>query len=339
MRFLSPNHFLFHNRTKYSIVALFSMIVLQLFSVSTLKAQASIFGEGEKPKTCYDFVKDKLPFYFFSYAQGGALVPPTDRVEGLDYGDQLSPITMNARCNIVAFPVLITGDVNQDPYRIWSDALTFVTDTLKLSATEKEAEKQKLLLLKAEEANARKLEAERFKKLKADAAGKTPEEFKEDSIQLAALIEKEKFTAKEESKKEVQSNSGSFINEAQLKSKGIPDSIITKMKSLGDKNGLRWLYEQQVLAGNVLFCVATTKIPIFLMKDKQEPLVEYMKVLEFWKTNFAAIYMNSALDEHLSIKEGADKYFNKYGKASLLLKDFEEHKKQYNFEVSQVYLK
>jgi len=339
MRFLSPNHFLFHSRTKYSIVALFSMIVLQLFSVITLKAQASIFGEGEKPKTCYDFVKDKLPFYFFSYAQGGALVPPTDRVEGLDYGDQLSPITMNARCNVVAFPVLITGDVNQDPYRIWADALTFVTDTIKLSTTEKEAQKQKFLLQKTEEANARKLEAERFKKLKADAAGKTPEEFKEDSIQLAALIEKEKFIAKAASEKEVQSNSSSFINEAQLKSKGIPDSIITKMKSLGDKNGLRWLYEQQVLAGNVLFCVATTKIPILLMKDKQEPVVEYMKILEFWKTNYVSVYLNSKLEEHMFIKESIEKYFSAFGKSSLLLKDFEEHKKQYNFEVSQVYLK
>ena len=339
MRFLSPNHFLCLCRAKYSYLAISSIIVLQLFSVCKLNAQASIFGEGEKPKTCYDFVKDKLPFYFFSYAQGGALVPPTDRVEGLDYGDALSPITMNARCNIVPFPVLITGDVNQDPYKIWTDALTFVDDSLKLNATQKEAQKQKILQQKAEEENARKRDADRFKKLKEDAAGKTPEEFKEDSIQLAALIEKEKFTAKAASEKEVQTNNSSFINEAQLKSKGIPDSIITKMKSFGDKNGMRWLYEQQVLAGNVLFCVAATKIPIFLMKDKQEPVGEYIKVLEFWKTNFGTIYINSTLDEHISIKLGADKYFSKYGKSSLLIKDFEEHKKQYNFEVSQVYLK
>ena len=133
-------------------------------------------------------------------------------------------------------------------------------------------------------------------------------------------------------KDQVRDNS---LTKEQLIAKNFPDSIITRIFAMGESEGLRWIYNQQIVAGNVLFCNKESSIPVYLDKGIADPMEEYKKLLAQWKQQYQSIWSNSSIDDHILIAESVDSFFDKNAKKSMMSQTFKFNEKQYSDEFSK----
>lgn len=286
-----------------------------------------------KPNARYEQIKDSLPFYFFKYANGSAYYNETNFDQN----------NLKARCYIVNFPVLINGNFDQDPYNLWVDAIKFKAEP---ALTKLDIEK-----IKSEEKNKKELEAkkkkegtnatdeedpiQKEKRLMKEAESKARMQ-KDSSIKNTTISNepKEVLNDQKNSVIEEKKNSNSLTKELLI-AKNFPDSIITRIFALGESDGLRWIYNQQIVAGNVLFCNTESSIPVFQDKGEADAIEVYKKLLVQWKQQYQSIWNNSSADDHLLIAESVDLYLEKNAKAGMMSQNYSLNQKQYFKELSK----
>ncbi len=259
--------------------------------------------------TLYSSFKDSLPFYFFKHTQGG-----DTKLNEADITEDV----MLARAYVIPVPVLINGNFKTVPFEIWSNALKsqpFVpkqktADTKALSREEKlrlEMEPTTHRMVEGEDSAQRarriKKETEAFERTNADKGLLAPQAGpKQDSNAKAVAI----------------SDSTAMSLPLLLKQKKVPDSLISKLETMGEGAWLKWLYALQLKAGNVLFCDSTSNMPLVVLDAEQNPLDEYKRILHFWKNTYPMLWQNSNLDEHLLLADSEDAYIEKYGKLMMM---------------------
>jgi len=338
-----PNHFNLY---------LFLAFSSALFAYNPVKSQtqAPIYSETYfSTIDSYEKYKDSLPFYLFPYGIGGALMN-----EG-----QLEEDVMKARAYTINFPVIITS-VSDNPFKLWSQALLYQdtvtlnaptakrkTETPKMSKEDKIAYEKSQRVLSPEEieqekaiAEKEELYAERVKKEKqspntspTEKNSKSTEKQKEQNAKPA----EQKDKPVEQKKNEISQPTIQILPSAFSQ---LPDSIKTMVELKGMEKGLMWLYQQQIIAGNALFCDVDSKMPVAILNSgSQSDFALYAQVLNLWKNEYKSIWKNSTLEAHLPFKENKDMsaIVGQIGKNSMVKnRDFTMQIKAYINQKSQI---
>ena len=290
-----------------SFFTLFISICFSLISVA--QTQYALSNDDEiRAYSNYLLIKGNLPDYFLSYTLGGA----NNNESHLDFA------ALRARAYVVPIPVLITGQ-KDNSFDIWVNSFKTI---------EKETIIKVSTMLTPEE----KLALEQVNSFK-DSATIAKEKYKKE-ILLKEAKKKEAEIVKEKPKtkdKKIQvldaENTPIPLSSFSL----LPDTIKTILKEKGEELGYKWLYEQQVIAGNVLFCEPKTFIPIALTIEGDEAINNYYTTLKAWKRAYASIWSQSTIEQHILIQKDIDAYFGQFGKNSSINNDFNQHLERHQF--------
>lgn len=288
--------------------SLFTFFITFCFSIlSTAQTAVHVIPEEDlQAYNTYQQLKANLPDYFFSYTLGGTNMDDSN----------LDGAALRARTYVVPIPVLINGE-KDNSYDIWVNSFktiekeTMVKDSSMLTSEEK---------LAMEQVNSGK-----------DSATIAKEKFKKE-IQLDEVKKKEAEIIKEKLKKKEEKIKALETENAPLPLSSfslLPDTIKTILKEKGEELGYKWLYEQQVIAGNVFFCEPTSLIPIAFTIEGEQAINNYNITLKAWKRAYASIWSKSTKEEHILIKNDIDAYFGQFGKNSSINVNFNQHIKMY----------
>jgi hypothetical protein len=300
--------------------------VLVFSNTAIAQRPAIIYSENfQQIATTYQQVKENLPAYFFTYGLGGF----NETEEGY-----ITENAMQARSYVVPMPVLITGDKNLPPYDLWLRQL-FANENAKAvgpNQTPKMTYEEKISLEQARNPrdSAQIAKDEQFRKEKIETAEKLAKQ--RESANGAKTPVNEKSSKKEvkKDKPTAQASVDSIFNPYNP----IPDSVQSKINEMGSKAGYLWLYNQQIIAGNVIFCSPKTATPIALNIETPNAEKDYMKLLEVWKKAYSSIWKKSNLEQHIAIAETFDTYFSNYGKSSSVGFNFDDYMYLYKQELN-----
>jgi hypothetical protein len=320
-----------NSNSKQISLLLFLAFFSALFVNTTVKSQIVVPDITEATYTgfYYEKYKDILPFYFFTYGSGGTLMSE----------DRIDEDVLKARTYIINFPVLITS-VADNPYKIWSQALLSqdtigaipsITEsqpkTPAMTEEEKMAFEKSMRVLSPQEkeqekaiAEKEKLYAERIEKGK-QLQNTSPTE--KDSKSTEKKIEQKAKPVEQKANPIDQIKKDTIKPKIQLPPSAfsqLPDSIKTIVEQKGMEKGLMWLYQQQIVAGNVLFCDADTKMPIAILNTgTQSDFDAYAQVIKFWKNKYQSIWKNSNLKAYEPLRKNQDisTFVNENGKNSV----------------------
>lgn len=246
----------------------------------------SYYRELEK----YTLIKDSLPFYFFEYCLGGQLRNETEPTHE----------QMIARQNVIPMPVLISGNENYKAFLLWRSSILYA----RVKRSNLSTAEEKIAYEKSLDPNniSIALNPQEEIAIKNVLKGISPDQTK----QATENTEKEK-----ENKKESSSNNKNSTKTTQTKDANvaveevfdpIPLAIKAKMTEMGEEKGWEWLYNQQIIAGNVLYCHPQTLIPKSIAIEKKEDLLYYSKVLAFWKKAYSKLLAENKFPEYTEIK-------------------------------------
>jgi hypothetical protein len=245
----------------------------------------SYYQELEK----YSQIKDSLPFYFFTYCLGGQLRNETEPT----YQQLL------ARQYIIAMPVLISGNENIKPFELWRTSIiyartkqsNFVNTEEKLAYEKRLDPNNKSIATSEQEAIA----------IKNALKGLPPEQVSSNKDNK----DSEKSNTKDSASKNKKNKNGSKdspdakgSNAEQQIYDPIPLAIKAKMLEMGEENAWEWLYNQQIIAGNVLYCHPQTLIPKSVGISNSEDVEVYSKVIAFWKKAYRKVLAEKKFPEY-----------------------------------------
>jgi hypothetical protein len=287
---------------------LFTFFISFCFSIlANAQTEVRVIAEENlQAHFTYQQIKSNLPDYFFSYTLGGTNMDDSN----------LDGASLRARAYVVPIPVLITGE-KFNSYDIWVNSFK----TIKKESTVKDSS-----MLTSEE----KLAMDQTN-TSEDSASIAKEKFKKE-IQLDEVKKKEAEILKEKLKKKEEKIKALEAENAPLPLSSfslLPDSIKSILKDKGEELGYKWLYEQQVIAGNVLFCDTTSLIPIAFTIEGDAAIKNYNTTLKAWKRAYASIWGKSSTEQHNLIKNDIDAYFGQFGKNSSINVNFNQHIKMY----------
>lgn len=263
----------------------------------------SYYRELEK----YTLIKDSLPFYFFEYCLGGQLRNETEPTHE----------QMIARQNVIPMPVLISGNENYKAFLLWRSSILYA----RVKRSNLSTAEEKIAYEKSLDPNniSIALNPQEEIAIKNILKGISPNQ----AEQATENSEKEK-----ENKKESSSNNKNSTKATQTKDANvaveevfdpIPLAIKAKMTEMGEEKGWEWLYNQQIIAGNVLYCHPQTLIPKSIAVDKTEDLHYYSKVLAFWKKAYSKLLAENKFPEYTEIKnKNLNKEYPEFAKSYFL---------------------
>jgi hypothetical protein len=287
---------------------LFTFFITFCFSIlANAQTEVRVIAEENlQAHFTYQQIKSNLPDYFFSYTLGGTNMDDSN----------LDGAALRARAYVVPIPVLITGG-KVNSYDIWVNSFKTI---------DKETPKKNIVKLSPKE----KIAMEQANNSE-DSASIAKEKLKKE-MKLGQANKKEVEMPKEkpetiEKKIQIPDSTNSL---APLSSFSLlPDSIKSILKDKGEELGYKWLYEQQVIAGNVLFCDTTSLIPIAFTIEGDAAIKNYNTTLKAWKRAYASIWGKSTTEQHNLIKNDIDAYFGQFGKDSSINVNFNKHIKMY----------
>ena len=336
---------LFEKRTAYSCLLKTRILILLLICSGTGFAQVDfnphIGDEGYiRAKSNYEAFRDKLPPYFFNYASGGFL----------KNGNEPSWETMEARVWVVPVPVIITNTFD-NPYSLWLCNLNYVFSNDTSSKVKNIEIKKQLVETPIEEKPLVKDSPEYIDRMK-NLEPKTPEEkiqkqqyleslqkqnpekpstdasfseTKNQDVKSSTVIPNIKVAEKTSAPQEVivfknYNNVPSFdIKSIKSNSKfiNIADSFIVRMDTMGSEEAMKWLYLQQVNAGNVVYCDPLTSIP-YVIGNSEKDKVAYKEVLDAYVRDFGYAIAQPNSSAARTLRASRDTYVNAYFKSPVL---------------------
>lgn len=287
-------------------------ILLLMSNISFCQKQAILYPETYfQTQQYYSQYVDKLPYYFFSYGLGGAN----------EFESDLTEETMLARAYVVNFPVIISN-MNESPFKLWSKALLY-QDTLnaprksndqdlkpKPSIEEKIAlEKTYRQLTDEEKESERQLE-EKIKQFELNQQKNNASNANKKDSPKEVSKNKSKDDQASSDKPLVDNSKTRLMNDTLLIAPSpfsqLPDSIKIKIQNMGTENGISWLYQQQIIAGNVVYADPNNMIPIPTKLNSKEDTELYAKMLVDWKKNYPFIWKKSNDPTHQLLQENSD---------------------------------
>lgn len=318
-----------------SVVCIFISLFFSFISI----AQNSVpfFSENhEQINATYQQLKGNLPSYFFTYGLGGANADESF----------LEEATMEARSYVIPMPVLITSNKMTPPFDLWLAQLyTNDAANTKISTSNVALPQESKMTYEEKIAN------EQAQNPRDSAQIAKDEQFREDKVATAnkLAMQKENAAAKNNSVKNNSAKNNSVKDKSQKNKTSkektapnqvplvnafnpIPDSIQSKINEMGTKAGYQWLYKQQIIAGNVVFCSPQTAAPIALNIEVQGAEKEYLVALEAWKKAYPSIWQKSEMEQHKAIAENFENYFTEFGKSSAVGFNFNNYIELYKQE-------
>lgn len=314
--------------------------LLCFFNASHVKAQveATLYPEGFfELYNKYAAFKDSLPFYFNDYTLGGSNANESN----------IQMETMNARFDVIDLPVLVT-EPDDRSFEYFKNALLFIDKPEEIKEEPKPVEIQRpampkeekiLMELKSRENktpeeeqqlknNEEKMESlARKQKAKQESDAKSqPNEKKAEANQKVA-----NSTNKSEKPKETKSvnkqtapnktgNTGAkpaAPDTASLFAQ-LPPHIKSRIANKSTDEAIKWLYNRQILAGNVVYCEKDTYMPLPTAVYDSEGLEKYNSfVFDFWKKKYKTIWVNSELEAHQKLAANDQGYFNANAKMNM----------------------
>lgn len=250
--------------------------------------------------------RDSLPFYFFTYCQGGAT-----------QNERVLPIeVMQARRWVVPFPVIITEELGKGQFEQWKEALIYAKN--KGIEFKSPAEKEAFV------ANMNKPEFKSYYtpqeliKFKMNSRPEGSAEVLPESTNSEANKEL-KETGKKSSKKGKDDSTINAPQNLNYTYNPIPYSIKEKMFEMDEEAAWKWLFTQQVVAGNVIYCKAGANIPFALNVTDQAERNKYLNVLKLWKKAYPITIdkTNIPLVKELK-KDDLDLFITEFGKNNVL---------------------
>jgi hypothetical protein len=260
----------------------------------------------------YNAFKDSLPSYYYSYCLGGQLRNETEPEE-----EQLS-----IRRNIIAMPVLL-GNANTKPFELWKSSIIY-SRTKHENFTTKE---EKIAFEKSTDPNYSKITTskeeeiaikQKLREANNNSNAVSKEEKGQTEPQQQSSSKNSKPNPKASNKKDkntVPTPSG----EPEVTFDPVPVELKAKMAMYGEEKGWEWLYAQQILAGNVLFCHPQTNVPkpLDLTEYKEREL--YNQLLIYWKKAYRKLMAETKTEEFKELaKKDLDLYITNYGKPAML---------------------
>lgn len=314
-----------------SIFSIFSVLVFSATAFAQSRAVA--FSESfQLINSTYQQIKGNLPAYFFTYGLAGL----NDTQEGY-----VAENTMQARSYVVPIPVLITGEKKFSSYELWRAQFVKSNDAKKIDSSAAEENISAVTLeekLSKDPSFANLDSASKAKMLKTEKTRLENEKKRE-----LKLKEKETNVVSKNGNSEIEQNKNLPTAAAAAAEDTpfniLPDTIQAKLKEMGDKEGYKWLYEQQIIAGNVIFCDPVSLIPSAINLRSTEDVTLYLDLLKSWKQAYPTVWKNSTLEQHQILAKDLDAYFGAFGKASSLNSDFSRHFDLYNVELQRIIAK
>jgi hypothetical protein len=290
-----------------SVFALFISIFCSIIAVAQLQT-GFITEEYLLALNNYNQYKENLPRYFFPYTLGGTNNDDSNIDEAI----------LRARAYVVPVPVLITGEKYDNSYNIW------VNNFKALGYSSENADGATLTYRE-------KLALEPIKSDKDSAS--LAKEIITKELQLAEAKKKEAQNQKEQPKPKEDKKKATNNAKAETAPLSpftlLPDTIKAIVKEKGDKYGYIWLYNQQIIAGNVLFVDPITLIPVAVNIEGDEAINNYNITLNAWKKAYPSIWAKSTNEQHNLIEKDIDAYFGQFGKASNVNANFMQHMETY----------
>jgi len=335
----------FQNRTAYSSLLKLRVLILLLICSGSGFAQVDfnphIGDEGYiRAKSNYEAFRDKLPPYFFTSASGGFLKNENEP----------SWETMEARVWVIPVPVIITNTFD-NPYSLWLCNLNYVfsNDT---SSKVKNIEIRKQVVESPVEEKPLVKDSPDYTERMKNLEPKTPEEkiqkqqyleslqkqnsekqstdgsfteTKNQDVKSSSVKPNIKVAEKTSAPQEVivyknYNNVPSFdvkSIKSNPKFKNIADSFIVRMDTMGSEEAMKWLYLQQVNAGNVLYCDPLTSIP-YVIGNSEKDKVAYKEVLDAYVRDFGYAIAQPNTSAARTLRVSRDNYVNAYFKSPIL---------------------
>jgi len=267
---------------KNSYVVLFVLFITLSNSIAS-KAQTAITIYSETYYTTlasYESFKDSMPFYLIPYGLGGANANSSEIKEEI----------MLARANVIDLPVLITTE-QEKPFIIWKKAL-LLDDTISSKPAPKLTKEQNLL---TEKSSRPAFTPEEIERQKSDSLKLAQTEIREQKNQTKSKTKDTKKPVKQSVSVADTNNNKSSISPSLYSQ--LPLSLRSRIKEMGTDKGIEWLYGQQLIAGNVLFCNAKSYLPIAVGFSNENEFTLYKNVIKYWKSKFTFIWKYSTLEE------------------------------------------
>ncbi len=260
----------------------------------------------------YNAFKDSLPSYYYSYCLGGQLRNETELEE-----EQFS-----IRRNVIAMPVLL-GNTNTKPFELWKSSIIY-SRTKHENLTTKE---EKIALEKSTDPNyspitTSKEEEIAIKQKLREANNNSNTGSKEVKGQIEPQqtpTDKNSKASPKASNKKNKNTQATPSGEPEVTFDPVPIELKAKMAMYGEEKGWEWLYAQQILAGNVLFCHPQTNVPkpLDLTDYKEREL--YNQLLVYWKKAYRKLMAETKTEEFKELaKKDLDLYITNYGKPAML---------------------
>lgn len=311
---------IYFNLTSRSIkyFAVFSFLFI-FRGLTYAQVNARFYSEEEQQALAdYTIMKENLPAYFKDYARGGFY----------RFKDPEEIIELNAIKNFVPMPVIIAS-AELDAYALWRKNLGYTPDKnnknaspLSMSETEKqniilEKERQKALkdaqaLLKDKQPSNRE-EKEAYTRL--SQGGTDPKDIEiVKNIGKSKPTETKKANTNKESKKEKD-------NKQFIPYNPITPELQAKIDQMGGDAGYKWLFNQQVLAGNVIFCDEKTLEPLAVYESSKgldnDEINRYKNLIQFLIKAYPSIFEEAAEGTPLHQLKNNEQYINQSAKMSV----------------------
>ena len=282
---------IYMNKSKV-LVSLLFLGCFTLSSTSFAQVGISVYAGNEsyeKMKQRFQTENQNFPKYFFPFTNYG----------GNNSDEPLPPDVLAAVLWVVPVPVLVK-DLQDDPYSLWlcNLAYTFSGDTL---PKPNKVSIQKRLPRELEKLRQEANQPSEYERMEQWAP--TKEEDKLARVQYLEthnkevenkkqLVKLDEFQAMERTAsyeiKNVYSDIPAF-DAKSLKSnkklKNISPQFSSIIDSLGVEASLQWLFQQQVIAGNIIFCDPNFGIPI-PVKDEDQDKAAYVALLSDFVKDF-----------------------------------------------------